>query len=288
MLEVVLLPGLLAAGVGTLIFVGLDAWTGLGTFSLAIPDLPHFSRPDAAEFGWAVLIGAAAPFVGWGIRWLARRLHGIAERRPLLVLPLAGLAVAGLAIGYAEATGKGSDQVLFSGQSALGPLVQNSATYTVWRPAGPHRLQGCRLRHLAGQLPRRPDLPGAVHRRGGRHSPVASAWIAAGARGGHGSGRDVGRDAHASADLGAAGHDLAVLRRARGHPAGHRGGRRRLCGGGENRTGGQRRSRCQQQPGPARAGGAGHSQRLSRARPLLRWRGCRRRTARTAPPRPWR
>jgi H+/Cl- antiporter ClcA len=132
MLEVVLLPGLLAAGVGTLIFVGLDAWTGLGTFSLAIPGLPHFSRPDVAEFGWAVLIGAVAPFAGWGIRWLARRLHGFAERQPLLVLPLAGLAVAGLAIGYAEATGKGSDEVLFSGQSALGPLVQNSATYTVW------------------------------------------------------------------------------------------------------------------------------------------------------------
>ena len=132
MLGVVLLPGLLAAGVGTLVFTGLDAWTGLGTFSLALPGLPHFSRPDVAEFGWAVLIGVVAPFVGWGIRWLARRLHGIAERRPLLVLPLAGLAVAGLAIGYAEATGKGSDQVLFSGQSALGPLVQNSATYTVW------------------------------------------------------------------------------------------------------------------------------------------------------------
>jgi H+/Cl- antiporter ClcA len=132
MLGVVLLPGLLAAGVGTLIFVGLDAWTGLGTFSLAIPDLPHFSRPNAAEFGWAVLIGAVAPFAGWGIRWIARHLHGFAERQPLLVLPLAGLAVAGLAIGYAEATGKGSDEVLFSGQSALGPLVQNSATYTVW------------------------------------------------------------------------------------------------------------------------------------------------------------
>ena len=48
------------------------------------------------------------------------------------MLPLAGLAVAGLAIGYAEATGKGSDQVPFSGQSALGPQVQNSAMYTVW------------------------------------------------------------------------------------------------------------------------------------------------------------
>ena len=131
MLEVVLLPGLLAAGIGTLIFVGLDAWTGLGTFSLAIPGLPHFSHPDGAEFGWALAVGAVAPFIGWGIRWLGRRLHTYAERQPLLVIPLAGLAVAGLAIGYAEATGKSTSDVLFSGQSALGPLIQNSSTYTV-------------------------------------------------------------------------------------------------------------------------------------------------------------
>ena len=32
-----LMPGLLAAGIGTLVFVGLDSWTGFGTFSLAIP-----------------------------------------------------------------------------------------------------------------------------------------------------------------------------------------------------------------------------------------------------------
>jgi chloride channel protein, CIC family len=131
MLGVVLVPGLLAAGIGTLIFVGLDAWTGLGTFSLAIPGLPHFSHPDVAEFGWAVAIGAVAPFVGWGIRWLGRNLHTYAERQPMLVIPLAGLAVAGLAIGYAEATGKGTDDVLFSGQSALPPLIQHASTYTV-------------------------------------------------------------------------------------------------------------------------------------------------------------
>jgi H+/Cl- antiporter ClcA len=131
MLGVVLVPGLLAAGIGTLIFIGLDAWTGLGTFSLAIPGLPPFSRPDVAEFGWALVIGAVAPFIGWGIRWLARRLQTYAKRQPLLVIPLAGLAVAGLAIGYAEATGKSYNDVLFSGQSELGPLIQNSATYTV-------------------------------------------------------------------------------------------------------------------------------------------------------------
>jgi H+/Cl- antiporter ClcA len=131
MLGVVLVPGLLAAGIGTLVFVGLDAWTGLGTFSLAIPGLPHFSHPDVAEFGWAVAVGVVAPFVGWGIRWLGRTLHTYAERQPLLVVPLAGLAVAGLAIGYAEATGKGTDDVLFSGQAALSPLIQHASSYTV-------------------------------------------------------------------------------------------------------------------------------------------------------------
>ena len=47
--------------------------------------------------------------------------------------PLAGVAVAGLAIAYAEGTGKNSSDVLFSGQDALGPLITHAATYTVGR-----------------------------------------------------------------------------------------------------------------------------------------------------------
>jgi len=131
MLGVVLLPGLLAAGIGALIFVGLDSWTGLGTFSLAIPGLPHFGSPTVGEFGWALVIGIAAALVGPGIRWLARFLHPYAERWTLLVLPLAGLVVAALAILYAEATGKASSDVLFSGQSALPHLIQHASSYTV-------------------------------------------------------------------------------------------------------------------------------------------------------------
>jgi H+/Cl- antiporter ClcA len=130
MLGLVLLPGLLAAGVGSLIFTGLDAWTGLGTFSLAIPGLPSFGRPDLAEFGWAVAIGLAAALIGTAIHRLARLLHGYADRRELIMAPLAGLVVAALAIGYAEGTGHSSSQVLFSGQAALPPLVQHAASYT--------------------------------------------------------------------------------------------------------------------------------------------------------------
>src|SRR5215472_16936751 len=48
MLGLVLVPGLLAAGLGALVFIGFDSWTGQGTFSLAIPHLPPFSHPDGA------------------------------------------------------------------------------------------------------------------------------------------------------------------------------------------------------------------------------------------------
>jgi H+/Cl- antiporter ClcA len=131
MLGLVLVPGLLAAGVGSLIFIGLDAWTGLGTFSLAIPGLPHVGNPTGAGFLWALAIGLIAVPLGSAIRWLGLFLRPHVERRLLLATPVVALAIAGLAIGYAAATGKGSADVLFSGQSDLGPLITHSASYTV-------------------------------------------------------------------------------------------------------------------------------------------------------------
>jgi hypothetical protein len=123
-------PGLLAAGVGALIMVGLGSWSGLGTFSLVIPHLPPFARPDIAEFGWAIVIGAAASLFGTGIRRLALAVRPLAEPRMLLIMPVLGLIVAGLAIAFSEATGKSSSQVLFSGQTGIDPLVAHAASYT--------------------------------------------------------------------------------------------------------------------------------------------------------------
>jgi H+/Cl- antiporter ClcA len=131
MLDIVLLPGLVAAGIGSIVFIGLGTWSGLGTFSLAIPNLPVFTKPDAAEFCWALVIGILAAPVGSGIRWLALFLRPHVERRMVLLTPLVGLAVAGLAIAFAAGTGKGSSEVLFSGQDALGPFITSSSSYTV-------------------------------------------------------------------------------------------------------------------------------------------------------------
>ena len=131
MMGLILLPGLLASGVGALIFVGLDSLTGLGTFSLAIGSLPPFSRPDLAEFGWAIVIGVAAALVAPAIQWLGRFLHPYAEKWTLLVLPLAGVVVAVLTMIYTGATGKPSSNVLFSGQNDIAPVVQHAASYSV-------------------------------------------------------------------------------------------------------------------------------------------------------------
>lgn len=130
-LGLVLVPGLLAAGIGSLVFIGLDNWTGLGTFSLAIPDLPAVGSISIEMFLWAVVIGLLAVPLGGAIRWLGVTLRPIVERRMLVATPLLGVAIAALAVGYALITGEKSSDVLFSGQDALGPFVANSADYTV-------------------------------------------------------------------------------------------------------------------------------------------------------------
>jgi H+/Cl- antiporter ClcA len=131
MLGIVLVPGLLAAGIGTLIFIGLDSLTGYGTFSLAIPGLPPFDRPTGAMFCWAIVFGLVAPFLGRAIQLLALAIRAHVERRMVVLMPLLGLVIAGLAIGFGEATDKSSSLVLFSGQNQMGTLVGEATGWSV-------------------------------------------------------------------------------------------------------------------------------------------------------------
>jgi H+/Cl- antiporter ClcA len=128
---VALLPGLVGAGVGYLIFTGLNTLTGYGTFSLVVPNLPPAPHLTVGQLGWALVIGAAAAVVSTGIRRLALLDRPYVERRLLVLTPVAGLAIAGLAIAYAEGSGKPSSDVLFSGQSALPGLLEHAAGFSV-------------------------------------------------------------------------------------------------------------------------------------------------------------
>ena len=233
MLDLALLPGLLAAGIGALIFVGLDAWTGFGTFSLAVPNLPSYSHPDLAQFGWALLMAPVAAVLGVAIRRIALAIRPHVERRMVVLTPLVGLAVAGLAIAFAAGTGKSSSEVLFSGQSALGPFISQASSLLRRGAAAAARVQGARLQRVTEQLPRRSDIPRDVRGRGGRSRGVAPARTPAGAGRGHRYRRDGRGDAPAPSYLGAAGDPAAGVGRAGRDAAGDRGGGRGLRRNGQ-------------------------------------------------------
>jgi H+/Cl- antiporter ClcA len=135
--RMILLPGLLAAGIGSLVSLGMGSWTGLSTtdYALSAVPLPDFVRPDIVDFIWTIPFAVAVAVVAFVIVRLARQLLKLVESREFVVLPLAGLAVSGLAIAFSQAADKPVDQVLFSGESAIPGLVANAGTWSVWAVA---------------------------------------------------------------------------------------------------------------------------------------------------------
>jgi H+/Cl- antiporter ClcA len=132
-LKLVLLPGLLGAGIGTLVSLGMGSWTGLSTsaYALGALSLPVFHRPDVADFGWTIALSLAIAFVTAIVKRGGLSAERIVTPRPFLLLPIAGLVVAALAIAFHQTTGKGVDEVLFSGQSALPGLVAHAGAWSL-------------------------------------------------------------------------------------------------------------------------------------------------------------
>ncbi|MFC5266058.1 chloride channel protein [Kribbella qitaiheensis] len=130
-LSLVALPGLLASGIGALVFVGLDNWTGLGNFSLALTTVPPATHPTIATMAWALAMGAAGALLGWAIRWIGLSLRPVVHLNRVLVTTILGLAIGLTAMAYQLVSDRSFTQVLFSGQDALPALVDQAADYSV-------------------------------------------------------------------------------------------------------------------------------------------------------------
>jgi H+/Cl- antiporter ClcA len=132
-LRVVLLPGLLAAGIGSLISIGMGSWTGLSSsaYALGALPLPAFGEPHVANFGWTILLAILVAAGGQLIMRCGAETFKIVKRRLLVALPLVALLIAGIAIGFGQATGKSIDEVLFSGQDQLPGLVSHAGGYSL-------------------------------------------------------------------------------------------------------------------------------------------------------------
>lgn len=125
------LPGLLAAGIGNLLFVGLGSWTGLGPLSLSLPSLPDPGSPTVAMLAWGAAFGIVAALLSFAIRRGALALRPLVHRSRVLVTGLLGLGVGLCALVFALVSGDTPVEILFSGQEALPGLIAHLDEVTV-------------------------------------------------------------------------------------------------------------------------------------------------------------
>ena len=191
MLPLILLPGLMSAGIGSVIFIGMGHWTGLSTSAYALSPftLPAFSSLTAAEFGWAIVA-----------RVRRRRGHLRDHRSRPPVGRCRGQAAVAAAAGRRPGRRRPGDRVRPDHRAARGyravlrpgrpQLPDQTGPHPVpGHPGVPAPVQGPGLEHLTGQLPRRPDLPGPVPRRGRRPARRAPARVLRDPRRGRADGR---------------------------------------------------------------------------------------------------
>jgi H+/Cl- antiporter ClcA len=191
-LPVILLPGLLAAGIGSLVFIGMGSITGLSASAYAIAplSLPSYPRPDLAAFAWTVLLALVVAVAVFAIVQIGRGTASVVSKRPFVVIPVAALVVGGLAIAFAQISGKPDTLVLFSGQDAMGPVVAQAATLSLGTLALLIVFKGLAWGVSLGSARGGPTFPAmflgvvagllAAHLPGYAESPAVAALMAAG------------------------------------------------------------------------------------------------------------
>jgi len=124
----VLLPAVMAAGIGALVFTGLGNWTGFAAPTLTIPNLTS-STVTITDLLWTVPVSIVVALLAQAARRTGVNVAGLATKRPVAVTTAVGVVVGASAAVYALVTGRPITDVLFSGESALGPLVSNPQSW---------------------------------------------------------------------------------------------------------------------------------------------------------------
>jgi H+/Cl- antiporter ClcA len=132
-LTVILIPGLLAAGIGSLVSIGMGSFTGLSSSAYALDPftLPAFDKPDIVDFLWTIPLAAVIALGTVVIFSAAKPLVPIMERRGFVALPVAGIVIGILALVFAEITDKLPDEVLFSGQDQVSGLITSAGSWSL-------------------------------------------------------------------------------------------------------------------------------------------------------------
>ncbi|RAJ35261.1 H+/Cl- antiporter ClcA [Kitasatospora sp. SolWspMP-SS2h] len=122
-LTMLLLPCLLASGVGALVFTGFGHWTGLSIGALSLPSVPRAGLPDAGDFLWGVPLAVVIAVVLVAGQTLGHRCAAFTAHRTAVRTVLCAVLVGGCVAGYALVTGRSPEEAALSGQATLGQLA---------------------------------------------------------------------------------------------------------------------------------------------------------------------
>ncbi|MFB7473146.1 chloride channel protein [Kitasatospora sp. NPDC056184] len=143
-LLLLIMPCLLASGVGALVFTGFGHWTGLSIGALSLPSVPHSGVPDAGDFLWGLPVAAAVTAVCVAGQTLGRRVKAFTTGAPGRAAPpptarrtavrtvLCAVAVGACIAAYALLTGRSPQEAALSGQATLGTLAADPAAWSVF------------------------------------------------------------------------------------------------------------------------------------------------------------
>ncbi|MEU3338220.1 chloride channel protein [Streptomyces sp. NPDC006668] len=126
----VMLPALLASGVGDLIFTGFVHWTGLETGSLNI-GLPKPPPLDWGDVLWVLVLAPALAFLIHSIFVGGRFAARFVATRTVRNTTLCALGAAVCITLYALATGRSPAEAALSGEDTLARLAQDPHAWSV-------------------------------------------------------------------------------------------------------------------------------------------------------------
>ncbi|MFE6937923.1 chloride channel protein [Streptomyces chartreusis] len=127
----VMLPALLASGIGSLVFTGFGRWTGLSTGSLSLDLNAPSPRIDAGDVLWSILMAVVIGFALHLIMNTGRLTALFVSKRTIARTTACALAAGACAAVYTLITDRSPVDVASSGQGTLGQLAHDPHSWGV-------------------------------------------------------------------------------------------------------------------------------------------------------------
>src|SRR4051794_4652535 len=121
-----LLPGFVAAAVGYLVFIGFGDWGGLSAPGLTVPNLPLYQGTHLGDLLIALATGVITALVLASVKRAAGRVA--VAPLGMAALLLAGGLIVGVLAWLENSFGGDSQEILFSGQTAIPDLIAEGST----------------------------------------------------------------------------------------------------------------------------------------------------------------